>query len=187
MSSKISPDSIAKICRFLSVNDMSKYSRVNKGIYEIYKKEQEEEKKKLKKLIKTHFPTGLLNVGINTKSIYRIQYEKKNPVNTLLMTCIDKDLQSVNHVNLLSYTKWIMRGHSYRIAYKYIGMGYRAELLYYYKNRTFDIVLAGGSNGWDAQYNEEKIKKLTKGKFQTIFQAFDIILDNNKLDKYLRK
>ena len=37
------------------------------------------------------------------------------------MTCIDKNLQSVNHVNLLSYTKWIMRGHSYRIAYKYIG------------------------------------------------------------------
>lgn len=187
MNSNISSNSIANICGFLSENDMSQYSQVNKGIYKIYKQKQEEKKKKLKKFIETHFPTELLNVGINNESIYRIQYEKKNPITSLLMTCIDKNLQSINHVNLLSYTKWIMCGHSYRIAYTYVGMGYRAELLYYHKNRTFDIVLAGGSNGWDAQDNEEKLEKLTKGKLETIFQAFDIILDNNKLDKYLWK
>ena len=44
MSSKISSNSIAKICGFLSINDMSKYSLVNKDINKIYKKEQEEEK-----------------------------------------------------------------------------------------------------------------------------------------------
>ena len=32
-----------------------------------------------------------------------------------------------------------------------------------------------------------KVRKPKKGKLKTIFQAFEIILDDNKMDKYLRK
>ena len=185
--SKLSINSISGICDFLSHEDMSQLSQVNKDFREIYKQEQKKEKHKLKIFVKKHFPTKLLDVGIDVKSIYRIQYEKKNPINTKLMTCINQHLQSKNYVTLIKYDRWVMRGYSYRIAYKYLSLGYRAELLYYHKSRTFDVVLAGGSNGLDYQFNEDKVRKVKKGKMKTIFQAFDIILDDNKMDKYLRK
>lgn len=187
MSSNISSHSIANIYDFLSVDNRINFAQTNKDYYKIYKQKQEEEIKKLKKFIKTHFPTKLLSTGFKYESIYRIQNETKNPVTTLLMTCIDKHLQSENYVTLIKYNEWIKRGYPYSIAYKYLSLGYKVELLYFPHNMTYDIIMTGGSNIFDVRFSENNIKKIKKGKFQTIFQAFDIILDNNKLDKYLRK
>jgi hypothetical protein len=184
---EISTNSISGICDFLSHEDMSQFSQVNKDFHKMYKQEQKKKELKLKNFMKEYFPTKLLDAGIDAKSIYRIQYEKQNPINTMLINCINEDLQSKNYVTLIKYDRWVMRGYSYRIAYKYLSLGYRAELLYYHKSRTFDVVLVGGSNGLDAQFNEDKVRKVKKGKLKTIFQALNIILDDNNMDKYLRK
>jgi hypothetical protein len=186
--SKLSTNSINGIWNFLSLENISQFSQVNKDFHKMYKQEQKKKELKLKNFIKEYFPTKLLDADIDAKSIYRIQDEKQNPINIMLINCINEDeyLQSKNYVTLIRYDKWVMRGYSYRIAYKYLSMGYRAELLYYHESKTFDVVLVGGSNGLDALSNEDKVRKIKKGKKKTIFEAFDIILDNNKLDKYLK-
>jgi hypothetical protein len=182
--SKLSTNSISGICDFLSHEDMSQLSQVNKDFREIYKREQKKKELKLKCFVKKHFPISLLTPGFLERSIPKIKCEKKNPINTMLMTCINQYQKSKNQVILVKHDRWVKCGHSYMIAYKYLSLDYKAELLYYHKSRTFDVVLAGGNNGLNAQFNEDKVRK---GKMKTIFQAFDIILDNNKLDKYLRK
>lgn len=184
---KLSTNSISGICDFLSHEDMSQLSQVNKDFREIYKREQKKKELKLKCFVKKHFPISLLTPGLLERSIQKIKYEKKNPINTMLMSCINHYQESKNQVILVKHDRWVMCGHSYMIAYKYLPLEYKAELLYYHKSRTFDVVLARGSNGLDAQFNEDKVRKVKKGKLKTIFQALNIILDDNKMDKYLRK
>ena len=164
MTLNISCNSISTILDCLPLIGSNKFALTNKNFYKIYKKKYIEFIK-LYIFIQKNFPTPLVSIGLKYKSIYRIKDEKKNPVTTLLMTCIDKHLQSNNIVTLIKSDKWIKRGDSYCIAYKYTSHGDRFELRYFPKNTTFDIVL-------DSE--EQKLK----GSFKNIFEAFDSILND---------
>lgn len=47
------------------------------------------------------------------------------------MTCINHYQESKNQVILVKHDRWVMCGHSYLIAYKYLSLDYKAELLYF--------------------------------------------------------
>lgn len=175
------------IISFLPKRDQYKLLRVNKLWHWKVNDKLDKDTKTLKEYIHKHFVNELIHPGIDTKSFqFRITDMKMNPTTKLLLSVICKHVQTPKYVTLIRPSEWVLSGSCFLVGYKYLSMGYRAELVYFTTSETFDVVLGGGSNGMDADYNANKISKMLIGKLKTIYEAFDIILDEDKLDKCLR-
>jgi hypothetical protein len=178
---------IGGIISFLPKKEQYKLLRVNKMWNKKVKDKLDKDMKTLQEYIDKHFVNELIHPGIDTKSFqFRITDMKMNPTTKLLLSVICKHVQTPKYVTLIRPSEWVLNGHCFRVGYKQLSMGYRAELVYFTTSETFDVVLGGGSNGMDADYNANKISKMLIGKLKTIYEALDIINDEDKRDKCLR-
>ncbi len=178
-----------KISSFLSLNDKSKLLGINKTWKKNIMSEIKKEEKKLIHFIKKNFKDEVIELPYMFSQLNKVNNiirKKKISKTKLLMKAFTKNLSN-NHSYVFNYKDWVNMGNSYIIALTYLSMGYSAVLVYLYKKGTFEIKYYGGSNGLDAQHNANEIIQLKDGSIKNIYEALDIIMDRNKIHKYLKK